>query len=163
MFLAGPLLLLGLAAIAVALQNAAGIGGKVLLGVGGLCCAGSLFIAAVFTRPRISRQADQLWLRVRWFGGEAAPLETVEGFLLGTGELPVSIGGRPVEASTLVIKLADAAEDLADRPTNRALAGWCDHYVRLRGAFCEPLDLALVNSLNERLAAARRERSGAQA
>jgi hypothetical protein len=150
-------------AFALAMVGANGPVGFGLLSLGAMACILALAAAAISTRPRISERGNCLWLRVRWFGAEAAPFESVEGFLLGTGELPVSIGGRPVEAATLVIKLADAAQDLADRPTNRALAGWCDHYVRLRGAFCEPLDLALVNSLNERLAKARRERSGAQA
>lgn len=157
LLLALPTLLLGLASVALArwtLQPAgfASAAGQL---VGGLVAGIGLAAMLVSTRPRLALVGSTLRLRVRWFGVEKAPLSAVEGFLLGTGELPLAVAGRPVEAATLVIKLADAAVELADRPTNRMLAQWCDHYVRIRGVFCEPLDLRLVERLNERLAVAK--------
>jgi hypothetical protein len=156
LLLALPALLLGGLLVALALAGVGPMRSALLLAGGTIAATG---LAAVFlsTRPRIERVGDRLRLRVRWLGAEAAPLAAVEGFLLGTGELPFALGGRPVENATLVVKLADAASEWADRPTNRALAQWCDHYVRIRGVFCEPLDLALVAALNERLAETHRE------
>jgi hypothetical protein len=155
--LAVPLTLGGAALVALGL-GLGGDGGRLALLVGG---AVALLIGAaaalLILRPRLRQQGDRLRFQVRWLGAEEVPLEAVEGFLLGTGELPVSVGGKPVEAATLVVKLADAELELADRPTNRLLAQWCDHYVRVRGVFCEPLSVRLVEGLNARLADARRE------
>lgn len=128
-----------------------------LAGFGSVALLTGAAVAALTLRPRLRQEGNRLRFQVRWLGAEEAPLEAIEGFLLGTGELPISVGGKPVEAATLVVKLADAELDLADRPTNRMLAQWCDHYVRVRGVFCEPLNLRLVEGLNARLAEARRE------
>ncbi len=157
--LALPLTLCGAALIALGLgSHLGGAAGRVaLLGGGAVALLIGAAAALLTLRPRLRQRGDRLRFQVRWLGAEEAPLEAVEGFLLGTGELPVSVGGKPVEAATLVVKLADAEVELADRPTNRMLAQWCDHYVRVRGVFCEPLSLRLVEGLNARLAEARRE------
>jgi hypothetical protein len=152
-----PLVLCGAALAALGLGSGFGAGRTFLL-VGGAAAMLIAAATAILTlRPRLRQQGNRLRFQVRWLAAEDVPLEAVEGFLLGTGELPVSVGGKPVEAATLVVKLADAELELADRPTNRMLAQWCDHYVRVRGVFCEPLSLRLVEGLNARLAEVRRE------
>jgi hypothetical protein len=155
--LALPLALCGAALAVLGLGNVLGAGRIVLLVGGGAAMLIGVVTAMLILRPRLRQHGNRLRFQVRWLGAEEVPLEAVEGFLLGTGELPVSLGGKPVEAATLVVKLADAELELADRPTNRLLAQWCDHYVRVRGVFCEPLSLRLVEALNARLAEVRRE------
>ncbi len=54
-----------------------------------------------------------------------------------------------------MIRLADRATDYAQRDVKPALGSWCNHYVTIRGTWCEPLSLALVTRLNTRLAAAQ--------
>lgn len=155
--LALPLALCGAALAALGMGYPLGAGRIFLLASGMAALLIAAVTATLTLRPRLRQQGDRLRFQVRWLGAEEVPLEAVEGFLLGTGELPVSVGGRPVEAATLVVKLADAELPWADRPTNRMLAQWCDHYVRVRGVFCEPLSVRLVEGLNARLAEARRE------
>jgi hypothetical protein len=92
------------------------------------------------------------------------PIEYVEGFLLGQGPtlLPVP-ATENIETTTVVIKLADRAEEYARVDVDRALGSWCSHYVTVRGMWCEPLNVDLVNRLNARLAEVMPHTSSAQA
>jgi hypothetical protein len=91
------------------------------------------------------------------------PLEIVEGFLLGQapGLLP---GKRHLDAptSSVVIRLAERAEEWAMIEVKPALGSWCGHYVTLRGTWCEPLSVDLVNRLNARLDEVKRQPHGRQ-
>jgi hypothetical protein len=118
-------------------------------------------------RPRIEYRTlggnGQLWLYLRWIGVIRVPIEFVEGFLLGQGPtlLPVP-ASENIETSTVVIKIADRAEEYARVDVDRALGSWCNHYVTVRGMWCERLNLALVNRLNARLAEVMPQTSSAQ-
>ena len=107
-------------------------------------------------RPRIARLGNELLFYLRAGRPLGVPLEFVEGFLLGQGPsyLP---GGKPdaSQSSTVVIRLADRATEFAKRDVRRSLGSWCNHYVTIRGTWCEPLSVALVTQLNQRLADAR--------
>lgn len=110
-------------------------------------------------RPRIARKGNFVLLYLRPGAPIAVPLEYVEAFLIGQG--PSFI--RPDQpdaslASTIVLKIADRAQDYAQRDVHEALASWCNHYVTIRGAWCEPLSLDVVNRLNATLAKAQQER-----
>ena len=81
------------------------------------------------------------------------PLALVEGFLLGQGPSYLN-AHKPAasQVSTIVIRLADRATDFAQRDVKPTLGSWCNHYVTIRGTWCEPLSVALVMKLNGRLA-----------
>jgi hypothetical protein len=85
------------------------------------------------------------------------PVEHIECFLLGAGlrRLPGRTG-REVQMSQLRIRLAERAVDWAQRDVKPALGAWCGGYITIHGAWCEPLDVSLVNQLNERLATAHK-------
>jgi hypothetical protein len=84
------------------------------------------------------------------------PLEYVEGFLMGQGASFLRPGEPGAsQVSTVVIRLADRATDFAQRDVKPALGSWCNHYVTIRGTWCEPLSLAVVNRLNSQLADAQ--------
>ena len=105
-----------------------------------------------------------MWIYLRWTGAIRVPIQFVEGFLLGQGPtlLPVP-ATENIETSTVVIKLADSAEPYARVDVDRALGSWCNHYVTVRGMWCERLSLSLVNRLNARLAEVAPQTSNPQA
>lgn len=104
-------------------------------------------------RPRLACRAGELLVNLRPGEPIRVPLAVVEGFLLGKGAsfLP---GKRlaQMEASTLVIRLSERAAEWAKVDVEPKLGSWCGHYVTIRGAWCEPLSVDLVNRLNARLA-----------
>lgn len=106
----------------------------------------------VARKPRLAFDGDRLLLYVRFGPPVAVPVELVEAFLLGRG--PTFLPGRdhdPTETSTLVVRLAERAEEFNKVDTAPMLAGWCGHYVTIRGIWTEPLGLDVVNRLNQRL------------
>lgn len=111
----------------------------------------TLLFVEVF-RPRLSYVDGKLLVHVRAGPPYRVPIEIVECFLLGQG--PSLLSGkknRNRETVTLVIRLAERADDWVQRETKPALAGWCGGHITLRGTWCEPLDVKLVNRLNARL------------
>jgi hypothetical protein len=55
------------------------------------------------------------------------------------------------ETSTVVVRLAERATDWSHGDAHPLLAAWCDGYITLRGTWCEPLDLKVVDRLNRLL------------
>ncbi len=157
--------LLGVLLAAGATTRATQITGLVLIALG---MAGWTVVFWQLCRPRIAYRLHQgqgqLWFYLRWIGVIRVPIQFVEGFLLGQGPtlLPVR-ATENIETSTLVVKLADSAEAYARVEVDRALASWCNHYVTVRGMWCEPLSLSLVNRLNARLAEVSPQMSNSQA
>jgi hypothetical protein len=80
----------------------------------------------------------------------AVGLEFVEGFLLGQGPALLP-GKRQAEVANLVVRLAERATEWERIEVNRQLGSWCGHYITIRGTWCEPLSVDLVNRLNARL------------
>lgn len=116
-----------------------------------------LFVASPLlwhlARSRVVRRGNEVLLNVRFGPPQRVPLEFVEGFLLGQG--PAFLPGESLEkaeTTTIVIRLAERAEDFRHREAHPVLASWCDGYVTLRGTWCEPISVATVQRLNARLA-----------
>lgn len=108
--------------------------------------------------PRISYGQGEVLFHLRFRGAVRVPLEFVEAFLLGQG--PSWLPGKSLaeaEATTLVVRLAERAEAFERVSIHPLLGSWCDYYVTLRGAWCEPLDVGLVNRLNQRLHETKRQ------
>lgn len=113
-----------------------------------------IVLAWQLRQPRIARHQDQLLLYLRSGPPLRVPLAIVEGFLLGQGASFLRAGKPDAsQAATVVIRLAERATEYANREVKPALGSWCNHYVTIRGTWCEPLSVALVTRLNERLAA----------
>jgi len=123
-----------------------------------------LALAAQWRQPRIARRGNELLFHLRSGTPFHVPLEFVEGFLLGQGASYLRAEAqRESQVSTVVIRLADRATDYAQRDVKPALGAWCNHYVTIRGTWCEPISLALVTRLNTRLAEVQAEARKAQA
>ena len=103
--------------------------------------------------PRLAYEDRHLLINAGTGPAYRVPIELVEGFLFGQGPsmLPGMRYGR-LETSTFIIRLADKAEAWQQRDIRPWLGKWCGGYVTLRGTWCEPLDVALVERLNFRLA-----------
>lgn len=117
----------------------------------------SAFFAAALAlqlrQPRIASRGNEMLFYLRSGPPFRVPLEYVEGFLMGQGASFLRPGEPGAsQVSTVVIRLADRATEFAQRDVKPALGSWCNHYVTIRGTWCEPLSLALVNRLNARLA-----------
>ena len=133
--------------------------------VGGAGLAlGLLLVAALLVqlrRPRLAYEDHHLSVWLRLGPPERVPIEYVEGFLLG--QAPSMLPGRRhdrSEAASLVIRIADAAAEWRRRDVKPELGAWCDGYVTIRGTWCEPLNVSLVNRLNQRLAEVTRAATG---
>jgi hypothetical protein len=88
----------------------------------------------------------------------AVPIDVVEAFLLGQGPaMLTNRRGDLREARVLTIRLAERAEEWANVEVKPALGKWCGGYIAIRGTWCEPLSLDLVNRLNYRLAEVKQE------
>jgi hypothetical protein len=126
---------------------------------GGVLAVCALFavvqLVSQLRQPRLSYHDGFLLVNLRPGAPIRLPIEVVEGFLLGQG--PSFLPGRRyrgTETTTLVIRLAEAATDWADVDGIKpALGKWCGGYITIRGTWCEPLSVSLVNRLNQRLAA----------
>jgi hypothetical protein len=124
------------------------VGGLVAL----VALAGVGLIARHAWLPRLAYADRHLLVYLESGPPQRVPIEVVEGFLLGQG--PTMLPGKgyeQAEARTLVVRLAESATDWADRETKPAWGRWCGGYITLRGTWCEPLSVDLVQKLNLRL------------
>lgn len=104
-------------------------------------------------RPRLAYEGGFLLVYLRPQEPWRVPIGDVEGFLLGQG--PSFLPGKryeKAEVATLVVRLADRAEEWAKIEIDPRLGTWCGHYITIRGTWCEPLSVELANRLNARLA-----------
>ena len=77
---------------------------------------------------------------------------------MGQGPAKFGHGKIPeTEAQNVVVRLAEAATEWHHREVKPALGHWCDGYVTLRGAWCEPIDADVLERLNKRLVTVKRE------
>jgi hypothetical protein len=124
--------------------------GLVLLAGGGSLV---LLLAAQLRRPRLAYCDGELWVWINPGAPTRVPIAVVECFLLG--QAPSMLPGkkhRNTDTASLVIRVAESATDWHHQQAKAALGNWCSGYITIRGTWCEPLSVALVNRLNQRLA-----------
>jgi hypothetical protein len=134
--------------------------GGVFLAVGLAAIAG---LAWQLKRPRLAYQPGELLIWLRGGAPFRVPIDAVECFWLGQG--PSMLPGKRhenTEAATIVIRIADKAVDWRHREVKPQLGMWCEGYVTIRGTWCEPLNIDLVNRLNLRLAELTQSRKAAK-
>jgi len=113
---------------------------------------------AVF-QPRIAYDAGELLVFLEPARATRVPINIVEVMFLGQGpsELP-KLKGREPETQNVVIRLAETATDWKHRSVRPAFGHWCEGYITIRGAWCEPITADLMRKLNHRLAEIHRQR-----
>ena len=102
--------------------------------------------------PRIGYRDRHVLFYLRAGPPIAVPAKTVEAFFLGQG--PAMLPGdaqNKQRTVNLVARLSQRDTGWARREVKPALGKWCDGYVTIRGAWCEPLDADVVRRLNRRL------------
>ncbi len=123
---------------------------------GGLfAIAGGLMMALLawqYRQPRLALQDDHLLVFLRFGTPIRLPVALGECFLLGSG--PSFLPGKTDKQQTrnIVLRVAESAPEWARQTVHPALGAWCEGYITFRGAWCEPLDLGVVQRLNKRLA-----------
>ena len=132
-----------------------------------LAYAIGLCVYLVF-QPRLSYLNERLQVRLRPGPPIQVPIDVVECFFLGQGPAlrPRLFGNREKveETATIVVRLAESAEQWKHLDVKPALGQWCEGYITIRGTWCEPITNELLKRLNGNLVAAHREiRANAQA
>jgi hypothetical protein len=126
---------------------------------GGLLFAGVLLTLAIGVaqlEPRLAYHAGMLSVNLGPGRPTLVPIDRVECFFLGHVDVS-SARGQRTRSSTVVVRLAESAVDWKHRPVLPLLGRWCDGYIVLYGLWCEPLNGAFVEALNQRLVAVRRQ------
>ena len=118
-------------------------------------------LAFALTRPRIAYEQGSLIVYCELHRATRVPIEIVECFFLGQGpsELP-KLAGREPETANVVVRLAESASEWKHREMRPAFGLWCEGYITIRGAWCEPIGRDLMQRLNRRLSEVQRERKG---
>jgi hypothetical protein len=113
--------------------------------------SGLLFLLWQAAQARLASDGHHLRVNLGTARPVAVPLDAVEGFLLGHGPafLP---GNKQAQVANLVVRLAERAAEWERIEVNRQFGLWCGHYITIRGTWCEPLSVDLVNRMNARLA-----------
>jgi hypothetical protein len=128
---------------------------------GGIALAGIYLLGSLgfsLSQPRLAYQPGELLV---YLGGQEpvrVPIEVVEVFFVGQGasNLP-PMKGREPETTNVIVRLAESAPDWKHRDVDPRFAHWCEGYITLRGAWCEPIGEAALRRLNKRLVEVQRE------
>lgn len=131
--------------------------GTVICAIGGLAL---LVLMREWFRPRVAYRSGHVEFYLRAGVPDAVPLKYVEAFFLGHGDamLPAKLNAMS-DAVTLVARLSRRAEEWSHVEVKPQLGRWCDGYVTIRGTWCEPLTVTLVERLNRRLSEVHRDES----
>lgn len=122
-----------------------------------------LFVGSVWwgRRPRLAYANGQLLVNLRPGSYIRVPIELIECFLMGQGPsfLP---GQRYAETatSTVVVRLRPQAEEWSHVDVDPRYGSWCDSHIIIRGTWCEPINVPLVQRLNDRLVEVQRACAG---
>ena len=125
------------------------------LGIGLMVIAGIMIVLLLLQlrQPRLAYCDGQLLVWLRSGAPIRVPIGAVECFWLGHAAslLPGKRNER-TETQTIVIRIADKAVEWRQQEVKPQLGAWCDGYITIRGTWCEPLNIDVVNRLNRRLA-----------
>lgn len=118
-----------------------------------------VFAAAIWwgRQPRLSYADGKLLVNMRKGTVIYLPIELVECFLMGHG--PSFLPGERYadsKATTVVVRLRPQFEEWSHIDVEPRLGSWCDSNIIIRGTWCEPIDVPLVQRLNARLAVVQR-------
>jgi hypothetical protein len=125
------------------------------LGIGLIVVAGITIVLLLLQlrQPRLAYCDGRLLVWLRSGAPIRVPIGAVECFWLGHAAslLPGKRNER-TETQTIVIRIADKAVEWRQQEVKPQLGAWCDGYITIRGTWCEPLNIDVVNRLNRRLA-----------
>ncbi len=135
------------------------------IALGLACAAGGLLMLASLAWwlgvPRLAYEEGELLVFID-SRPIRLPIDVVEVFFLGQGpSLLPELAGREPETANVIVRLAESATAWKHFEVNPRIAHWCEGYITLRGAWCEPIQPEGLRKLNARLAEIHRERKDA--
>jgi len=108
--------------------------------------------------PRLAYERGELLVYLRGKDPIRVPIEIVEVFFLGQGSSPLPRQrGQETETTNIVVRLAESATEWKQRDVDLRLGLWCESYITIQGAWCEPIGEPQMARLNQRLIEAHRE------
>ena len=127
-----------------------------------LCVAYAIGLCvSLMFQPRLAYANEQLHVRLRSGPPIRVPIDIVECFFLGQAPtLRLQLFGnrsKAEETSTIVVRLAESADEWKHFDVKPTLGQWCEGYITIRGTWCEPITNELLKRLNGNLVAAHRE------
>ena len=136
--------------------------------LGALSLAMCGLILRSLMRPRLAYEDGFLLVLLGSWQPHRVPIELVECFFRGQGPslLPAArLAGEQdsPESSTIVVRLAESAEDWKNVDVRPSLGFWCDGYITIRGTWCEPINAERMQQLNHRLVETHRQQRAAKA
>lgn len=126
----------------------------------GLAAATIVALLLQLRKPRLAYGDEHLLVRLRAGPLIRVPIEVVECFWLG--QAPSLLPGnrhKNSETRAVVIRIAERAAEWHHQEVKPQLGTWCEGYITIRGTWCEPLSVSLINRLNQRLAEVTRSTS----
>jgi len=103
-------------------------------------------------QPRVALRDGNVLFYLRRGGPIAVPIGIVEAFFLGSGPATLPAGIQSQQSTVnLVARLSQRETQWAQQEVSAALGRWCEGYVTIRGAWCEPLNGEVIRRLNRRL------------
>jgi hypothetical protein len=109
--------------------------------------------------PRVAYEQGELLVYLGSQEPVRVPIDVVEVFFVGQGasNLP-KVQGKEPETTNIIVRLAESAPEWKHRDVDPRFAHWCEGYITLRGAWCEPIGEGALRRLNKRLVEVQRER-----
>ena len=128
---------------------------------GGAVAVAATFMVALLLRqttlPRLACDGEHLLVYLTWAAPFRVPLDVVEVFFQGQGPAMLGRKHKNAQVATIVVRLAERAEDWKKRHVKPALGTWCEGYITIRGTWCEPINVEVIHQLNRRLREAKGE------
>ncbi len=130
--------------------------------IGALILLLVFFAVRTIMRPRLAYDDGCLLVYLGSAQPHRVPIELVECFFQGQGPsllpAPTMAGqSESPESATIVVRLAESAEDWKHIEVKPTLGHWCDGYITIRGTWCEPINPDRMKQLNHRLVETHRQ------
>src|SRR5262245_6201328 len=109
-------------------------------------------------QPRLALVGRHLAVYLRRGEPIRVPLEVIECFLLGQAASQLPARGKGLKTATVLIRLCPQAAEWVRGDVDARLGQWRDSHFIIRGTWCEPLSVEVVQRLNARLGQAQRAR-----
>jgi hypothetical protein len=123
-----------------------------------LGCLGLAVLTWQLGQPRLSYEDGQLSVYLRRGAPLRVPVSVIECFLLGQAGSRLPTAGGHTKTATVLIRLCPSADEWVRGDVDPRLGEWRDSHFVIRGTWCEPLSVDVVQRLNAKLGAAQRDR-----
>jgi hypothetical protein len=131
-----------------------------MLGVALIAIAAAALVALAWQlrQPRLAYADGHVAVFLRRGQPIRVPVHVIECFLLGQAPSQLPSRGRRLKTRTVLIRLCPQAAEWVRGDVDPRLGQWRDSFFVVHGAWCEPLNVEVVQRLNAKLGQAQRAR-----